>query len=40
MLAEGAQAFAVLTFTLPGMPLVYSGQEAALERQHQPQNFR
>lgn len=31
-LGEGAQAFAVLTFTLPGMPLVYSGQEAALDR--------
>ena len=27
-----SQAFAVLTFTLPGMPLIYSGQEAALDR--------
>lgn len=24
---EGAKAFAVLTFTLPGMPLIYNGQE-------------
>jgi glycosidase len=31
-LGDGAQAFAVLTFTLPGMPLIYSGQEAALDR--------
>ena len=25
-------AFAVLTFTLPGMPLIYTGQEVALDR--------
>lgn len=26
------QAFAVLTYTLPGMPLIYTGQEAGLDR--------
>ena len=26
------QAFAVLTFTLPGMPLIYNGQESGLAR--------
>ena len=26
------QAFAVLTFTLPGMPLIYTGQEVGLDR--------
>lgn len=26
---EGAKTFAVLTYTLPGMPLIYSGQESA-----------
>lgn len=31
-MGDGAAAFAVLTATLPGMPLVYSGQEAALNR--------
>lgn len=31
-MGEGALAFAVLTFTFPGMPLVYSGQEAALKK--------
>lgn len=31
-LGQGAQAFAVLTATLPGMPLVYSGQEAGLDK--------
>lgn len=31
-MGEGAQAFAVLTFGLNGMPLIYSGQEAALNR--------
>ncbi len=31
-LGDGAKAFAALTFTLPGMPLIYSGQEAALDR--------
>ncbi len=29
-MGEGAKAFAVLTAFLPGMPLVYSGQESAL----------
>ena len=29
---EGHQAFAVLAFTLQGMPLIYSGQEAGLNR--------
>lgn len=29
---EGAQTFAVLCATLPGMPLVYSGQESALDK--------
>jgi glycosidase len=28
-MGEAANTFAVLTFTLPGMPLIYSGQEAA-----------
>jgi len=28
-LGEGVRAMAVLTFTVPGMPLIYSGQEAA-----------
>jgi cyclomaltodextrinase len=27
---DGENAFAVLTYTLPGMPLIYSGQEAGL----------
>jgi glycosidase len=31
-LGEGAKAFAVLSFTLPGMPLIYNGQEAALDQ--------
>jgi len=31
-LGDGAQAFAVLTFTCPGMPLIYSGQEAAMNK--------
>ncbi|MFH1161593.1 MAG: alpha-amylase family glycosyl hydrolase [bacterium] len=31
-MGEGAQAFAVLTFTLPGIPLVYTGQEAAMNK--------
>lgn len=26
-MGDGAQAFAVLTYTLPGMPLIYNGQE-------------
>ena len=29
---EGAKAGAVLTFTLPGTPLIYNGQEAGLEK--------
>lgn len=29
---DAYQAFAVLTFTLPGMPLIYNGQEAALAK--------
>ena len=31
-LGEGGRAFAVLTFTMPGMPLIYSGQEAGLDK--------
>jgi glycosidase len=31
-MGSGVQAFAVLCATLPGMPLVYSGQEAALDK--------
>ncbi len=31
-MGEGAQAFAVLTFTCPGIPLIYSGQEAAVQK--------
>ena len=31
-LGDGAQAFAVLTFTFPGIPLVYSGQESAMQK--------
>ena len=29
---DNAQAFAVLTFTLPGMPLIYNGQESRLTK--------
>jgi glycosidase len=29
-MGDAVDAFAVLTYTLPGMPLIYSGQEAAL----------
>jgi len=29
---DGAQAFAVLTYTLPGMPLIYTGQEIGLKK--------
>ena len=29
---DGAEAFAVLASTIPGMPLVYSGQEAAMDK--------
>lgn len=32
LLGDGVAAFTVLTFTLPGMPLIYNGQEAGPER--------
>jgi glycosidase len=32
---EGENAFALLTYTLPGMPLIYSGQEAGLNHRLQ-----
>ncbi len=31
-LGDGAEAFAVLAATIPGMPLVYNGQEAAMDK--------
>jgi glycosidase len=31
-MGEGARTFAVLTFTLPGIPLIYSGQESAMNK--------
>ncbi len=31
-LGDGAQTFAVLMATVPGMPLIYTGQEAALDK--------
>ncbi len=31
-LGDGARTFAVFTFTFPGIPLVYSGQEAAMDK--------
>lgn len=31
-LGEGVETFAMLTYTLPGMPLIYNGQEACLDR--------
>ena len=31
-MGDGTEAFAVLTYTLPGMPLIYSGQEAANDK--------
>jgi len=31
-LGEGSRAFAVLTFTMEGMPLIYSGQEAGMKK--------
>ena len=31
-LGEGAETFAALTFTFPGIPLIYTGQEAALDK--------
>lgn len=30
-MGEGGNTFAVLTFTMPGMPMLYSGQEAGLD---------
>ncbi|MDO8550106.1 MAG: alpha-amylase family glycosyl hydrolase [Ignavibacteria bacterium] len=32
---DGAEAFAALTFVIPGMPLIYSGQEAGLDKRLQ-----
>ena len=32
LFGDAAEAFAVLTFAAPGLPLVYSGQEAGLDR--------
>ena len=32
---DGAEAFAVLTFMIPGMPLIYNGQEAGLSKRLQ-----
>jgi len=31
-MGEGARAFAILTFTFPGIPLIYSGQESAMNK--------
>jgi cyclomaltodextrinase / maltogenic alpha-amylase / neopullulanase len=31
-LGDGAEAFAALTFVIPGMPLIYGGQEAGLDK--------
>ena len=31
-MGEGARAFAVFSFTFPGIPLIYSGQESAMNR--------
>jgi glycosidase len=31
-LGDGLKAFAVLMFTVPGMPLIYSGQEACMDK--------
>jgi len=31
-LGEGVNAFAVMTFTIPGMPLLYTGQEVGLKK--------
>jgi len=31
-LGDGVKAFTILTYTLPGMPLIYSGQESALNK--------
>ena len=32
-MGDAADAFAVLSFTVPGIPLIYSGQEAGLDKQ-------
>ncbi|MCC8187397.1 MAG: alpha-amylase [Bacteroides sp.] len=32
-LGQGVEAFAVLTYTLPGMPLIYTGQETGMDRE-------
>ncbi|MCP9236307.1 alpha-amylase family glycosyl hydrolase [Lewinella sp. JB7] len=34
-MGDGHQAFAVLTATFDGMPLIYSGQESAVDRQYE-----
>ncbi|MCX6306580.1 MAG: alpha-amylase family glycosyl hydrolase [Bacteroidetes bacterium] len=31
-MGEGARTFAVLSFTMPGIPLIYSGQESAMNK--------
>ena len=31
-MGDAAETFAVLSFMIPGMPLIYSGQEAALNK--------
>jgi len=31
-MGEGIEAFAILTYTIPGMPLIYSGQEAGNDK--------
>jgi glycosidase len=31
-LGDGAKAFAVLSYTIPGFPLIYNGQEAGLDK--------
>jgi len=31
-MGDGVKAFTVLTFTFPGMPLIYSGQESAMKK--------
>ncbi len=31
-MGDGAKTFAVMTFTVPGMPLVYSGQEVGMDK--------
>lgn len=34
-LGKGAKAFAVVTYTIPGFPLIYNGQEVALDKRLQ-----